>query len=257
TLEELEQFDLERAFAIYQERFADTSDFTFVFVGSFEEEQIKSLAQIYLGNLPAGDRVESWSDVRPDPPTGQIEEIVYKGQDEQSRSFLLFTGRIDPTPENRLRLQLLRGVLDLRLTDDLREELGGTYSPGVVASVAPEPDQSYGFYVTFGSDPKRVDELLAATWADIAEVKAEGPQADEFAKVVEQARRTHERELRENAYWLETLTDYAENPDEPIDSALSFEETLANIQPADLQSAAQEHLREEDHIKVVQLPEAD
>lgn len=255
TVADLEQFDLARAQAIYQERFADVSDFTFVFVGSFDPAEIKELAQIYLGNLPGAGRQESWQDVRPDPPTGQIEQTVYKGQDEQSRTFLLFTGRIKPTPENRLTLDLLRAVLDLRLTDDLREELGGTYSPSVVANVAPEPDQSYGFYVTFGSDPKRVDELVQATWEDIADVQANGPHEDEFAKVIEQARRSHERSLRENPYWLNTLSDYAEDPSEPLDSTLDFAETLASIEPADIQTAAQEYLREADTIKVVQLPE--
>ena len=256
TLAEVDGFDLQRAVEIYHERFADTSDFTFVFVGNFDVDALKKLTQIYLGNLPAGTRHENWKDVKPNPPPGQIEQTIYKGQDEQSRSFLLFTGTIDPTPRNRLLLRLLQDVLDIRLRNDLREERSGTYSPGVSANIAKNPDQSYGFYVTFGSDPKRVEELIKATWGDIADVKAQGPHADEFEKVTEQARRSHEKALRENQYWLTQLGDHAADPAEPLDNLLSFDETLASIQPADIQQAATDYLPIDRYIKVIQLPEA-
>jgi zinc protease len=256
TLAELDQFDLQRAMAIYKERFADASDFTFVFVGNFDVAALKTLAQTYLGNLPASNGHESWQDVKPNPPDGKIEKMVYKGEDEQSRSFLLFTGYISPTQRNRLVLTLLQDVLDIRLRNDLREERSGTYSPGVYGNIAEDPDKSYGFYVTFGSDPKRVDELIKATWSDIADVKRDGPHADEFAKVTEQARRTHESDLRENQYWLDALVDDALHPAKNDAELLSFSETLDSIKPADIQNAAQQYLPEDRYIKVIQLPVA-
>ena len=45
TLEMIESLDLARAFSIYQERFADFSDFTFLFVGNFDVEQMVAWSQ--------------------------------------------------------------------------------------------------------------------------------------------------------------------------------------------------------------------
>lgn len=53
----------ERAFSIYQERFADFSDLTFLFVGNFDVEQMVEWLQISLGNLPSLHRVETWQHV--------------------------------------------------------------------------------------------------------------------------------------------------------------------------------------------------
>src|SRR4029453_16767725 len=63
TAELLDQMSLERSFAFYKDRFADASDFTFVFVGSFDPATLKPLVERYLGALPSIRRKESWQDV--------------------------------------------------------------------------------------------------------------------------------------------------------------------------------------------------
>ena len=92
TLEIISSLDLERAFAIYQERFADFSDFTFVFVGNFDLEQMVDWSQRYLETLPSLTVRRRWRDVAPDPPTGAVKFQSTVGQDEQSLTTILFTG---------------------------------------------------------------------------------------------------------------------------------------------------------------------
>ncbi len=53
------QMNLDTSLAFYKDRFADASDFTFVFVGSFDLPTIKPLVERYLGSLPALHRKES------------------------------------------------------------------------------------------------------------------------------------------------------------------------------------------------------
>ena len=45
--------DLQKSLAFYKDRFADASDFTFVFAGSFDLAAIKPLVEQYLGSLPS------------------------------------------------------------------------------------------------------------------------------------------------------------------------------------------------------------
>ena len=49
----LAQMNLDKSLAFYKDRFADASDFTFVFVGSFDLATMKPLVERYLGSLPA------------------------------------------------------------------------------------------------------------------------------------------------------------------------------------------------------------
>ena len=209
TLEVISSLDLERAFAIYQERFADFSDFTFVFVGNFDLEQMVDWSQRYLGNLPSLDRSETWQDVSPDPPTGVVEVPVYRGQDEQSLTTILFTGPGEDTLENRLHLRMLETIVDILMREELREALGGVYAYGASASMEPDPDSLYEISLYFGSDPARVQELVDALFGLIAEVQADGPREDLLEKARVQIVRQREEQLEQNNYWLRVLEYWA------------------------------------------------
>ena len=256
ALEEVDTFDLEQAFAIYQDRFSDMSDFTFIFVGNFDVAAIKVLAQTYLGTLPGDGRGETWQDVTPDPPTEKIETAVYQGQDEQSQTYLQFDGFLEPTPENELRLHLLGRVPDIRLLNELREARSAAYATSAGGNLEAEPDATYSFFVWFGSDPQRVDELVEATWAEIADLQTNGPTDVEMSKVKEQVRREHETDLEENDFWLATLTDYASYPDEDLASRVDPQELLDAVSAEDIQTAAQDYLLDDQYIKVVLYPAA-
>jgi len=55
-----QEMDLDKSLAFYRDRFADASDFAFVFVGSFDPDTLEPLIRTYLGGLPSSQRVESW-----------------------------------------------------------------------------------------------------------------------------------------------------------------------------------------------------
>ena len=86
--------NLEKSLAFYEDRFADASDFTFVFVGSFDLRAIKPLVERYLGSLPALKRKEAGRDVGIRPPASVVEKQVDEGQDaERARSESSSPGR--------------------------------------------------------------------------------------------------------------------------------------------------------------------
>src|SRR5262249_51205196 len=75
----VDQWNLQKSLAFYKDRFADASDFTFVFVGSFDLPTMKPLVERYLGGLPSLNRKETWKDVGVRSPTGVTEKTVEKG----------------------------------------------------------------------------------------------------------------------------------------------------------------------------------
>jgi zinc protease len=63
----IDEMNLAKATAFYKDRFADASDFTFVFVGNFTLDTMKPLVERYLASLPSLGRKETWKDVGPTP----------------------------------------------------------------------------------------------------------------------------------------------------------------------------------------------
>ena len=141
TLELLEEMNLDKSYEIFRERFADSSDFTFFFVGNFEPETLKNLIQTYLGNLPSFKRNETWVDNGIEPPEGVIKKTVLKGLEDKSRVNMIFTGPFEWSRRNRYEIQSMISVIRIRLREILREDLGGTYGVGISASTSHYPDQ--------------------------------------------------------------------------------------------------------------------
>ena len=251
--EEIDKIDLDEAFEFYQERFADAGDFTFYFAGAFDLDAMRPLVEQYLGALPNLGREESWRDVGVDPPSGVIEKVVRMGVEPQSRTEIIFAGDSEYSLREDAAIGALADVLDIRLRELLREDLGGTYGVRVSSRLTYRPDEEYSVSISFGSAPERAEELAAVVFEEIERIKTEGPDAETVAKVRETQRRFKETNLRENDHWIDQMRsfdrqgrDYAE---------IASYDLIEGWSDADVRAAAQRYLRLDQYAKFVLLPE--
>ena len=124
----VDEWNLDKSLAFYKDRFADASDFTFVFVGSFDLATMKPLVERYLGALPSTRRKETWKDVGVRHADGRHREDGrerHRAQ-EPGRDRVHRPVRYDQT--QRVAIRAMAHVLQNRLRETIREELGGTYS---------------------------------------------------------------------------------------------------------------------------------
>ena len=92
------QMNLDKSLAFYKDRFADASDFTFVFVGSFDLADDQA-ARRALSGQPAGAPSQGGrTDVGIRPPAGVVEKEVTKGSTPKSQVGVVFSG---PFQNNR------------------------------------------------------------------------------------------------------------------------------------------------------------
>ena len=197
----IEELSLERAEAVYADRFADLGDATFVFVGAFDWDELRSLTETYLAGLPSAGRAEQWRDVGVDPPDGVVEQVVRSGIEPRSATVWVFAGDAEWTREEALALEVAGEMLGIRLRERVREELGGTYSIQVSASARLLPDQEYQVAIIFGSDPSRAEELADEVAVELDWLRTGGDQGD-LDTVKELLRTTREEQLRGNGFWI-------------------------------------------------------
>jgi zinc protease len=254
NLEFMDRIDRQTAFRIYQDRFADAGDFTFVFVGAFEPEALHPLIETYLASLPATGRVEAPRDNGMRPVRGVVEKIVRRGLEPRAQTRMTFTGPFDYTRENRLAIALLMDVVDMRLRDVLREDMGGTYGVQVSQSTQRLPEPRYSISVQFGADPDRLEELVAAVFTELAAIQANGPDPDLLARAKEQQRRAFETNTRRNEYWLSVLLREAETG-EPAGGVRDFPARLDAVTPAQITAAARAYFDFDNYVRVSLLPE--
>ena len=252
TLELLEELDLERAEAVYADRFADLGDATFVFVGAFDWEDLRSLTATYLASLPATGRAEQWRDVGIDPPAGVEDHVVHKGIEPRSTTVLVYAGDAEWSRREALTLSVAGEMLGIRLRERVREELGGTYSISVSANASFLPDPEYQVAIIFGSDPARVDELAEEVAAEVEWLRAGGEQSY-LDTVKELLRTSREEQLRENRFWLGQI-EAAVQRGESFAEINRFDEWLEALTLEEVAAAARRYLPEDRYVRVVLLP---
>jgi zinc protease len=252
----LDSVDLRQSLELYRERFADASDFTFIFVGTFTPDSLRPLVERYIASLPALGRTEEGRDLGIRPPEGIVEKTVRRGLEQKAQTVLTFTGPATYSPEERAAMSALDAVLDIELRDRLREALGGTYGVSVSGSISRVPWERYELSISFGSDPGRVEELTRAVFDQIDSVRTRGVSDDVLSRVREIARRNHETRLRENGFWLGQLG-ARERDGEPLESILTQAERLAAVTSDTIRDAARRYLQTNRYARFVLLPEAE
>jgi len=254
TIAKLNQVDLAMAYAIYKERFADAAAFTFTFVGSIDIAAIKPLLEKYLGSLPATHSHELAKDLNIHAPAGRIEKVVYKGTESQATVILDFSGAFDYSPANKVKMDALKEVLEIRLLERLREDESGVYSPGVFANTAKLPQQRYSFLIAFGCAPQNVDKLIASALDEVRKLRDGGPVAENVDKWRAEGKTSFEPQLKTNDFWLAYINGQLQNQ-EDLGQVNNYEALMDKVTPAELKEMANKYLSGDNYIRLVLLPE--
>jgi zinc protease len=250
----VDEIDRGSAHRIFRERFADAADFTFVVVGAVVDDVVE-LIERYLGGLPAANQREQPRDIGMRQARGVIEKVVRRGIEPKSQTHIVFSGDAEYSRENRLLLGMLTDILDMRLRDVLREDLGGTYGVGISQSLQRLPQPGYTVEIEFGAAPQRLAELTTAVFAEIERMKTNGPDAAALANVKEQLRRGFETNLKQNEYWLSVLLREAETG-EAAQGVLDFPQRVDAVTGEQIRDAARRFLDMRNYIRVSLVPEA-
>jgi zinc protease len=249
----LDQIDLDRAMAIYRDRFADASDFTFFIVGNFDLDAIRPLVQRYLGGLPSLRRGESARDVGTRAPVGRVEKVVRRGVEPQSQTFMAFSGPFTYSAADSYLMSSLGEILSNRLIETLRERLGGTYSASAQVFGTREAPHQYVASIQFGSAPDRAAELTEAVLAEIAALSDSGPTEEELTKVREGQLRARETALRTNFFWSTQLNTAYRFGEDPRD-ILAYDRLVQGLTAEAIREAARKYLRQDNYVHVTLLP---
>jgi zinc protease len=256
TLETVAQWNLEKSLAFYKARFSDASNFTFVFVGSFTPDAIRPLVESYIASLPATRAHETWRDLGIAPPTGVIEKTVEKGIAPKSEVTIAFSGPFGYDDGDRLALRTMVLVLQSRLSDAIREELGGTYSITVTPDTDKYPRPEYRVRIDWTCDPARTASLVQRVFAEIAFVKGTLLTPGQMGRIREILLRDFEKNSQDNGYLLNLIAGrYADGEAADVAGALNVPGQVSALSGYAVQRAAQTYLDTGRYVRVTLMPE--
>jgi zinc protease len=257
TPETVAQWNLEKSLAFYKARFAGATHFTFVFVGSFTPESIKPLVETYVASLPTTDRNETWRDTGVAPPKGVIEKTVEKGIAPKSEVAIVFAGPFVYDDANKLALQVVALLLQSRLSDAIREELGATYSITVESQSARIPRPEYRLRIDWTCDPARTQSLVQRVMTEIDSVRQTLLMPEQVSRLRSLLTRDHEKKSEENGYLLGQISRrYDDGDGAHVGAAVHPAQQISQLSGAAIQQAARRYLDTHNYVRVTLIPEA-
>ncbi len=254
SVERWDMINPDRAYQIYKERFADASDFTFFFTGSFKVDEVKPLLEKYLGALPSQNKKENFRDLGIRTPSGRLDKKVYKGIEQKSQASLIFSGDYVYNEDNNWQLDALEEILNIKLIEVIREKESGVYGIGARASYSKTPAPRYTLRIGYGTGPERVEELATKTLAVLDEIKKNGATQVDIDKFKAETRRSMEVQMKENGFWQNQLIGAYSIGENPVD-ILGWEKQLNKVTVESTKATANKYLNDANFIKVVLLPE--
>ncbi|MDW8332663.1 MAG: insulinase family protein, partial [Bacteroidia bacterium] len=251
--DDYKNLNLDRTLEIYRQRFADASDFVFVFVGSFQTEKLKTAVEKYIGSLPSKRKQENWKDLNIRPPKGKVRRTLFKGTEEQAKVFWHKSGRFRWSPEDTIRMYAVQTTLDLMFTESMRKKSGGTYGTYIRLKPERHPQERFAMNVYFGCAPANVQSLVQMAENDVKTLCEQGPSDTDMKKTLATLKREAEVKLKENDYWAEKIVESYKFGLDPrrIPKLIQAYDAL---NPKEIQNAARTYFADTDEMLIVRLP---
>lgn len=254
TVSTLDKINLDKVYQFYKERFSDASGFTFFFVGSFKQEELKPLVEKYLGSLPALNKNEKWKNIGASAPSGKVEKVVKKGVEPKAAVLLRFNSDFVYNRNNRNEVIAFSKLINIRLREVLREDKSGVYGVSCRPNPKHYPEEKLETTVYFGCSPENVDMLVEAVLGVIKELKETVCEEKNLVKIKETSIRERESQMKENQFWLNAISSSYQNSEDILELG-TYNDWVSKLKAEDFKVFANKYMKTENYAKFVLLPE--
>jgi len=206
TAKDIETADYATMLKLYKQSFANAGNFVFTIVGNVKSDELKALVEQYIASLPSTSAKSKFNANVMPPRKGTFSNNFVRAlETPKATTAIVYSGKLDYTLQNKIQLDALKQILDIILTDKIREKLGGTYGVKVAAEQEKTPEDGFNMQLVFDTDPSRRVELVNSINEVIADIQKVGPSDVNVQKVKEFTTKQHADDLKKNEYVLDVL----------------------------------------------------
>ena len=155
--------------------------------------------------------------------------------------------------KNSLIARALGDILQLRFTETLREEEGGTYGASAFARVSRRPVQEASISVNFDCNPDKVESLVAIVHQEIQKISNGIIKQEDLDKATTNYLKDRKQQKDYNRYQMRLLTNYFREGYNMNDSK-NFEDIVNSITAKDVQNFTQKLLKNAKQYEIVVKP---
>lgn len=233
TVEAIKNANHDVVEAMARKQFSNAADFTFVFVGNFDEAQLKELVEQYIATMPANAKNVTklkLAGLGINPGTA-MQSSTYKMQTAQSYGSFIVSANMPYTTKNHKLASICGQILTARFLTQIREKEGATYSVWTTGSMKRFADYNVTFETTLPMKPEKKDRVVEIVKAEFKNL-ANKCDETELAKVKEYMVKSAAESLKQNASWVAAIGNGTLNG---VNTMADAEKVINSITTADVE----------------------
>ena len=250
----------------FQEHLGDASRFTYCLIGDIPEAKAKELVLRYIGSLkgegkPVKTAIQPMDFSSSTPVIKRTFETETEGG--MAEIEISFANKQKLSEREQAALEVMRGLLERRYFDVLREKEHLTYTVGVQSNYTSQPVAGESLNIHLSTAKENADKAVSLVYSILDDVKAGRFSADEFKAAMvplavdEEQSGAASQSNSDPSVWMALLNIYAETGNElsPNDNAASAP-VFKTLTPQDITAVAMKVMTNAKQREIIVKPAA-
>ena len=249
----------------FQTHLGDASRFTYCLIGDIPEAKAKELILRYIGSLK-GEGKPMKTAIQPMDFSSSTPVIKRTFETETEGGMaeieISFANKQKLSEREQAALEVMRGLLERRYFDVLREKEHLTYTVGVQSNYTSQPVAGESLNIHLSTAKENADKAVSLVYSILDDVKAGRFTADEFKAAmvplaVDEEQAAAAQSSSDPSVWMALLNIYAETGNElsPNDNAASAP-VFKTLTPQDITAVAMKVMTNTKQREIIVKPAA-
>lgn len=253
TVEDLKNVNYDRILEIAKDRFKNAGQFTFVFIGNFDEQTLRPLIEQYVASLPATkQKAEDFKEILTLAKGKVVNKFTVKTESPKAIALEEWYTDMPYTLDNMVKLDAVGQILSMIYLKTIREDESAAYSCGAsgyfnLSSHSPKAMlQGY-----CPMNPDKQELAIRLLHEGIANMQKQ-IDADQLNKVKEYMLKQYDVNVKKNGYWINTITTFK---DYGMDVHTDYKKVVDALTVDNVRDFLNKFLKGGNHVEVIMLPE--
>ena len=255
SAENIEGISYDRVLEIWKNLYGNAADFTFTFVGNYDEAQLCQFIEQYIASLPSkGKATLTQKEIRTFANGEKNRSFEKKMENPQAQANSIWRSNpVKFTLQNSVMQDVSGRMLDMMLNREIRERLSAAYHAGAESELDVDGPATYISIKGTGKlNPDKAAEAIPEFQKGMKSLVA-APNADDLLKVKQILLKQADVDAKTNRYWTGVLNTWKRFG---VDVYTDYKKTVEAVSTKSVSDFLKNVvLKSKNHVEVIMMPE--